>query len=95
MIVPVRERRRHDQRIGQLAWRPDGVPGAASWPCSRPARPTGSHHEHQMILDALLDGDGVRAIALMEDHLGNVEDRLDLDRDTRKSVDLGRLFTGG
>lgn len=48
-----------------------------------------------MILDALLDGDGVRAIALMEDHLGNVEDRLDLDRDTRKSVDLGRLFTGG
>ena len=39
-----------------------------------------------------MGGDPARAVALMDEHLGNVEDRLDLDRDTRKSVDLSRLF---
>lgn len=28
-------------------------------------------------------------------HLGNVEDRLDLDRDTRKTADLGKFFAPG
>lgn len=60
----------------------------------KPGQPSCSHHEHQMILDALLKDDDAQAVVLMDEHLGNVEDRLDLDRDTRKSVDLGRLFAG-
>lgn len=58
----------------------------------RPGKLSCSHHEHRLILDALIGGDPATAVALMDEHLGNVEDRLDLDRDTRKSVDLSRLF---
>ena len=58
----------------------------------KPGQPSCSHHEHQRILDALLLGDAAAAVAIMDEHLGNVEDRLDLDRGTRKVVDLGTLF---
>lgn len=58
----------------------------------RPGQPSCSHHEHSLILDALSSSEPDKAVALMDEHLGNVEDRLDLDRDTRKVVDLGKLF---
>ena len=58
----------------------------------QPGKPSCSHHEHQMILDAIAAGNADRAVALMDEHLGNVEERLDLDRDTRRHVDLGKLF---
>ncbi len=60
----------------------------------KPGKPSCSHHEHQLILDAIAAGDEAKAARLMDEHLGNVEERLDLDRDTRKHVDLGKLFAG-
>jgi DNA-binding GntR family transcriptional regulator len=47
-----------------------------------------------MILDALVRRDAVKAAKLMLQHLENVEDRLDLDREARPPVDLKRLFAG-
>ncbi|SFJ71633.1 transcriptional regulator, GntR family [Bosea sp. OK403] len=61
----------------------------------RPGQPSCSHHEHSLILEALSSTNTEKAVALMDEHLGNVEDRLDLDRDTRKVVDLGKLFAPG
>ena len=58
----------------------------------KPGKPSCSHHEHQMILDAIRAGDPAKAVALMDEHLGNVEERLDLDRDARKEIDLKKLF---
>ena len=58
----------------------------------RPGKPSCSHHEHRMILDAIDAGDAARASNLMDEHLANVEERLDLDRDARKQVDLGKIF---
>jgi len=31
----------------------------------------------------------------MDEHLANIEDRLELDRESRKEVDLGKLFGAG
>ena len=61
----------------------------------RPGQPSCSHHEHSLILQALSATDPEKAVALMDEHLGNVEERLDLDRETRKAVDLGKLFAPG
>ncbi|WP_420101454.1 GntR family transcriptional regulator [Bosea sp. (in: a-proteobacteria)] len=61
----------------------------------RPGQPSCSHHEHSLILEALSSADPERAVKLMDEHLGNVEDRLDLDRNSRKVVDLGTLFAPG
>jgi DNA-binding GntR family transcriptional regulator len=58
----------------------------------QPGRASCSHHEHQMILDALVVGDGARAVALMTQHLLNVEERLELDRQDQQPVDLAKLF---
>jgi DNA-binding GntR family transcriptional regulator len=60
----------------------------------KPGKPSCSNHEHQMILDALAKRDAARAAKLMVQHLENVEERLDLDRDTRPAVDLNQLFAG-
>jgi DNA-binding GntR family transcriptional regulator len=60
----------------------------------KPGKPSCSNHEHQMILDALARRDGARAAKLMLQHLENVEERLDLDRDTRRPVDLRQVFAG-
>ncbi|HSI41046.1 MAG TPA: GntR family transcriptional regulator [Xanthobacteraceae bacterium] len=58
----------------------------------KPGKPSCSHHEHEMILNAIRAGDADKAVGLMDEHLGNIEERLDLDRDTRKNVDFRRLF---
>jgi len=58
----------------------------------KPGKPSCSHHEHQMILDAITAGSEGKAASLMDEHLGNIEERLDLDRDSRKNIDLGKLF---
>lgn len=58
----------------------------------KPGKPSCSHQEHTRVLDALVAGDGDKAAALMDEHLANIEDRLDLDRESRKEVDLGKLF---
>ena len=58
----------------------------------KPGKPSCSNHEHQLILDALTRRDAAKAAKLMLLHLENVEERLDLDRDARPPVDLGRLF---
>jgi DNA-binding GntR family transcriptional regulator len=58
----------------------------------KPGKPSCSNHEHQLILDALASRDGARAAKVMLRHLENVEERLDLDRDTRATVDLQELF---
>ncbi len=58
----------------------------------RPGRPSCSHDEHQAILDALDEGDADRAVALMNDHLGNVEERLHLDP-PRPRVGLEQIFS--
>jgi DNA-binding GntR family transcriptional regulator len=60
----------------------------------KPGKPSCSNHEHQMILDALVRKDAVKAAKLMLQHLENVEDRLDIGRDSRPPVDLKRLFAG-
>jgi DNA-binding GntR family transcriptional regulator len=60
----------------------------------KPGKPSCSNHEHQMILDALVKRDGAKAVKLMVQHLENVEERLDLDRDARPPVDLKQLFAG-
>ena len=57
-----------------------------------PGKPSCSNHEHQLILDALVRKETDKAVALMIEHLENVEDRLDLDRDARPVVDLAQLF---
>ena len=58
----------------------------------KPGKPSCSHHEHEQILDALVRGDAAHAAGLMDEHLANIEERLELDREVRKPVDLGRLF---
>lgn len=58
----------------------------------KPGQPSCSHHEHQLILEAIAAGDAARATRLMDEHLANVEDRLDLDRETRKGIDLAALL---
>jgi DNA-binding GntR family transcriptional regulator len=60
----------------------------------KPGKPSCSNHEHQMILDALVKREGAKAARLMVQHLENVEERLDLDRDARPPVDLKQLFAG-
>ena len=60
----------------------------------KPGKPSCSNHEHQMILDALARRDAAKAAKLMLQHLENVEERLDLDRDVRPPVDLKQLFAG-
>jgi DNA-binding GntR family transcriptional regulator len=60
----------------------------------KPGKPSCSNHEHQLILDALVRRDAVKAAKLMLQHLENVEDRLDIGRDARPPVDLKRLFAG-
>jgi DNA-binding GntR family transcriptional regulator len=60
----------------------------------KPGKPSCSNHEHQMILDALVKRDSAKAAKLMLQHLENVEERLDLDRNTRPPVDLKQLFAG-
>ncbi|TBW40732.1 GntR family transcriptional regulator [Siculibacillus lacustris] len=57
----------------------------------RPGRPSCSHDEHHAILEALCAGDADRASRLMLGHLGNVEDRLDLDP-PKKPADLAEIF---
>jgi len=58
----------------------------------KPGKPSCSNHEHQMILEALTRRDAAKAAKLMLQHLENVEERLDLDRDLRPPVDLKQLF---
>jgi DNA-binding GntR family transcriptional regulator len=58
----------------------------------KPGKPSCSNHEHQLILDALVRRDAAKAAKLMLQHLENIEERLDLDRETRPPVDLGQLF---
>jgi DNA-binding GntR family transcriptional regulator len=60
----------------------------------KPGKPSCSNHEHRMILGALARRDAAKAAKLMLQHLENVEERLDLDRDTRRPVDLKQLFAG-
>lgn len=60
----------------------------------KPGKPSCSNHEHQLILDALTRRDAAKAAKLMLQHLENVEERLDLDRDARPPVDLKQLFAG-
>lgn len=57
-----------------------------------PGKPSCSNHEHQDILNALARQDANKAVALMIEHLENVESRLDLDRECRQAVDLAALF---
>jgi DNA-binding GntR family transcriptional regulator len=59
----------------------------------RPGKPSCSHIEHQEILDAMTLGDADLAAKLMREHLGNVEDRLNLDPPQKKTLDLAELFT--
>lgn len=59
----------------------------------RPGKPSCSYHEHEHILDAIEARDAQRAIALMTEHLSNIEHRLDLDRDERPVVSLAKVFT--
>jgi DNA-binding GntR family transcriptional regulator len=58
----------------------------------RPGTPSCSKHEHQLILEALGRRDAARATKLMLEHLRNVEKRLDLDRATRRPVDLKQVL---
>ena len=58
----------------------------------KPGQPSCSNHEHQLILDALTRRDAAKAARLMLQHLENVEERLDLDRNARPAVDLKQLF---
>lgn len=57
-----------------------------------PGQPSCSNHEHEMILAALVAGDVERAVSLMVEHIGQVEQRLDLDRKSRQPVDLAKVF---
>lgn len=59
-----------------------------------PGQPSCSNHEHELIFEALLRRDVERAVALMIEHLAQVEARLDLDRKTKQPVDLARIFGG-
>jgi DNA-binding GntR family transcriptional regulator len=59
----------------------------------RPGRPSCSYHEHEHILEAMEAKDTPKAIALMSEHLSNIEGRLDLDRDERPTVSLAKVFT--
>jgi DNA-binding GntR family transcriptional regulator len=61
----------------------------------RPGTPSCSKHEHQLILEALGRRDAARATKLMLEHVRNVEKRLDLDRDTRRPVDLKQVLAAG
>jgi DNA-binding GntR family transcriptional regulator len=51
-------------------------------------------HEHEHILEAIEAKDTAKAVALMTEHLSNIEDRLDLDRDERPVVSLAKVFVG-
>jgi DNA-binding GntR family transcriptional regulator len=58
----------------------------------RPGRPSCSHDEHKLILDALAARDAELVAHLMNEHLSNVEDRLDIDLQAKPAVDLTQLF---
>lgn len=60
----------------------------------KPGQPSCSNHEHRLILGALARRDAAKAAKLMLQHLDNIEKRLDLDREARRSVDLAELFAG-
>jgi DNA-binding GntR family transcriptional regulator len=58
----------------------------------RPGKPSCSFHEHEHILAAIEAKETEKAVSLMSEHLTNIENRLDLDRDERPSVSLSKLF---
>jgi DNA-binding GntR family transcriptional regulator len=58
----------------------------------KPGRPSCSHHEHRLILDALAHRDAAKAAKLMVQHLDNIVKRLDLERDSQRAVDLNQVF---
>ena len=49
-------------------------------------------HDHQRLVDALRDRDAARAVALMTEHLQEIEADLDLDRALRVPRPLGELL---
>ncbi|WP_406855478.1 GntR family transcriptional regulator [Alsobacter sp. KACC 23698] len=59
-----------------------------------PGRPSCSHHEHEDIVAALTAGDADRAVALMLEHLENVEARLDLRREAPPTPSLAAILGG-
>jgi DNA-binding GntR family transcriptional regulator len=59
----------------------------------RPGSPSCSADEHQSILDALVLKDTNAAMALMFEHLSNIEARLGLDRELRSAVTLSDVFS--
>lgn len=58
----------------------------------RPQQPSCSLEEHEAILAALEAGDLPAALAGMAAHLGEVEERLDLDRYNRPALSLDTVF---
>lgn len=57
----------------------------------KPGYPTCSHTEHFALIDVIASGDAERAVALMDQHLHQIENRLDLvDEDARN--DLKQVF---
>jgi DNA-binding GntR family transcriptional regulator len=57
-----------------------------------PGRSSCSNHEHSRILDALVAKDADAACALMLEHLHEIENRLDLDRNEIGSIDLAAVL---
>lgn len=60
----------------------------------RPGVPSCSLSEHEAVLAALAAGDLAVAQARMAEHLGEIEGRLDLDRDARPPLSLETVFAG-
>ena len=58
----------------------------------RPGQSSCSYHEHAAMLDAIAGSDAETSVRLTLEHLGNIEDRLDLDRDRDAPIDVSAVL---
>lgn len=56
--------------------------------------PSCASDEHQQVLDALEQGDTERAVAVMLEHLDELESQLVLDEPEEENIDLNQIFEG-
>lgn len=58
----------------------------------RPGQSSCSYHEHQTMLDAIAGDDPELSVRLALEHLGNIQDRLDLGRDRDAPIDVSAIL---
>ena len=58
----------------------------------RPGQSSCSYHEHATMLEAIAGNDPETSVRLALEHLGNIQDRLDLGRDREAPIDVSAVL---